>query len=200
MEKYINSEEFLMSGIRPGFKREFAFVVQAQSIIGGSSGLGRTRTQTQKYRDGSSSNVVSGTSAKKRQKRSKLGAQKNDANQRSLEDRINSMDDKAVRSGEGEQRNDSMDLMQIGRGAESTSGLAKEEEIFIPTSSPLEGALGNCTNNIDGNERARNGFPTKLKELLDTGILEDLPVKYIRGSKVRVCILNFNLQGIMPCI
>ena len=33
------------------------------------------------------------------------------------------------------------------------------------------------------------GFPTKLKELLDTGIFEDLPVQYIRGLRVRYCIL-----------
>ena len=33
--------------------------------------------------------------------------------------------------------------------------------------------------------RVPRRFPAKLKELLDIGILEDLPVQYIRGSRMR---------------
>ena len=33
--------------------------------------------------------------------------------------------------------------------------------------------------------RVPRRFPAKLKELLDTGIFEDLPVQYIRGSRTR---------------
>jgi len=32
-------------------------------------------------------------------------------------------------------------------------------------------------------------FPHKLKDLLETGILEGMPVKYVRGAKVLLLIL-----------
>ncbi|RVX20290.1 Increased DNA methylation 1 [Vitis vinifera] len=237
MEKGSDSEEFVMSRIRPGFKREFAFVVKAQSMIGGSLSLGRTRTQTQtkKDRGGPSRNRVLENSIKKRQKSSGLDSQKNNVEERFPEDRVRSndgklMDNKVVRSGQGEQGNDSTDNpMQIGRDNESMSGPAEEEELdYLPTSTLREGVKTSRTPSVDGLKKAPSsqnqrrvsrvtlkpkanamkisvvnngeknvvkmgssamvpstlkGFPTKLKELLDTGILEDLPVQYIRGLR-----------------
>lgn len=242
MENSNDSEEFVMSQIRPGFKREFAFVVKAQSMIGGSLGLGRTRTQTKKDRGGPSSHGVLGNKIRKRQKSSSFDVQKNNAKERFLEDRVKSnnrklMDDKLVRSREVEKGNDLMDnSMQIGCHNESMSSPIEDEEFkdYLPISIPKEAVMMRETHNVDGAKKVpssqserrvsqvmlkskanamkistvNNGeknvvtietsawvpstlkwFPTKLKELLDTGILEDLPVQYIRGLRVRFGII-----------
>ena len=126
MENSSDLEEFVMSQVRPGFKREFAYLMEARSI-GGSKGLGQTQTQTKKDRGGSSSHGVFENTIKKRQKSSSLVGQKNNVEERFPKDRVSSndgklMDNNVVRSGEGEQSNDLMDNpTKIGRDNESMS-------------------------------------------------------------------------------
>ncbi|KAL6341881.1 hypothetical protein AAG906_038126 [Vitis piasezkii] len=235
MAKGTDSEEFVvLSRVRPGCKREFAFAVKAQSAIAGS--LGRTRTRND--RGGLWGNGGSEISNNKRQKSSVSNSEKNNAEERSAEDGIrsneaDSMDNEAVRSGDAEQGNHPADNpMHTAGVGELKSCPGGEEESKDDTPAPMhrEDAEISETQNADVVENAtsdqrprrvsetdlmpnadtmeisavNNGeentgtkrssglvprvprrFPAKLKELLDTRILEDLPVQYIRGSRTR---------------
>ena len=248
MAKGTDSEEFVvLSRVRPGCKREFAFAVKAQSAIAGS--LGRTRTRND--RGGLWGNGGSEISNNKRQKSSVSNSEKNNAEERSAEDGIrsneaDSMDNEAVRSGDAEQGNHPADNPMLTAGVgELKSCPGGEEEFKDDTPAPMhrEDAEISETQNADVVENAtsdqrprrvsetdlmpnadtmeisavNNGeentgtkrssglvprvprrFPAKLKELLDTGILEDLPVQYIRGSRVRFCILLY-ISAIYEC-
>ena len=238
MAKGTDSEEFVvLSRVRPGCKREFAFAVKAQSAIAGS--LGRTRTRND--RSGVWGNGGSENSNNKRQRSSVSNSEKSNAEERSHEDRIRSnetesMDNEAVRSGDGEQGNHPADNpAQTACSSEVKSCVEGGEELKDDTPSRMnrEDADISETQNADVVENAtldqqpkevsgtdlkpnadameisavNNGeentgtarssslvphtprrFPAKLKELLDSGILEGLPVQYIRGSRVRFCI------------
>ena len=59
----------------------------------------------------------------------------------------------------------------------------KPTENVLPTTSKLEIKMSKTT-------------PTKLKELLETGLLQGLRVRYIRGSRVIFIELLLNLLAI----
>lgn len=244
MAKGTDSEEFVvLSRVRPGCKREFAFAVKAQSAIAGS--LGRTRTRND--RSGVWGNDGSQNSNNKRQKRSVSNSELNNVEERSPEDRIRSnktesMDNEAVISGDGEQGNHPVDNpMQTSCCSELKVSPEGEEEFQDDTPASLHrqdseisetqnaDSVGHASldlqpekvsgtdlkSNADdmeisainnGEENAgkkRNGalvpqaprrFPAKLKELLEAGFLEGLPVQYIRGSRVRLCLPLYHVK------
>ncbi|KAL2239881.1 UNVERIFIED_CONTAM: Increased DNA methylation 1 [Sesamum indicum] len=178
----MDSGEVVVSSIRAGMKREFAMMMKAQSEIGGLPAGGRRMTRSQSTAGSSKGNVqsadkvsskVKGSESKKTKKDEgeKLGVEKRDATE-------------AVSNVGGDLGGLEGDLVVVERreaqkvGAERPVG--ETTDLRMKMSKKVE----------------LNRIPTKLKDLLETGLLEGLHVRYVHGSKGRKRP-EFELPGVI---
>ncbi|XP_020552448.1 uncharacterized protein LOC105170882 [Sesamum indicum] len=178
----MDSGEVVVSSIRAGMKREFAMMMKAQSEIGGLPAGGRRMTRSQSTAGSSKGNVqsadkvsskVKGSESKKTKKDGgeKLGVEKRDATE-------------AVSNVGGDLGGLEGDLVVVERreaqkvGAERPVG--ETTDLRMKMSKKVE----------------LNRIPTKLKDLLETGLLEGLHVRYVHGSKGRKWP-EFELPGVI---
>ena len=137
-----NDNYFLLSSIRPGLKREFAFAMKSHSenyLL-----LDRRTRGSRKLPESQLPN----------NKKSKLGH-----------------DDEEE---EDESKSDVVDTV-------IESGPLDENEV---KGEPLDDEMKMKKKSGGGVVKVKKFFPVKLKELLETGLLEGLNVRYIRGTKV----------------
>nr|GEU82865.1 zinc finger, PHD-type [Tanacetum cinerariifolium] len=142
MNENKDNNYFLLSSIRPGLKREFAFAMKSHSE---NYLLLDRRTRGRKLPEESQPNKIS-----------KLGHHHDE------------VDNKIV---DEDEKSDVVDEMK--------SGPLDDNEMMKEENKKKKSGGG-------GVVMVKKLFPVKLKELLETGLLEGLNVRYIRGTKGRV--------------
>ncbi|KAL0327843.1 UNVERIFIED_CONTAM: hypothetical protein Scaly_2216900 [Sesamum calycinum] len=155
--KDMDSGEIVVSCIQTGMKREFAMMMKAQSEIGGLPAGGRRMTRSQSTAGSSKGYVRSADKVSRKVKGSNVG------------DDLGGLE---------------ADLVVVGiestvpqfRGTDGDS--THEDERPVGETTDLRMKMSKKV------ELSR--IPTKLKDLLQTGLLEGLPVRYIHGSKLSV--------------
>lgn len=143
----------LLSSIRPGLKREFAFAMKSQS----ENYISCSRTRRRKSPE---------RSINKKPKTADLGF-------------VNEEKVESVVTDEEESKSDVVD---------------PNRSVIEPMNEVKSELIDEIVNDNGGNEEkvemkmmkkdVVKKFPKKLKELLETGLLEGLSVRYIRGTKV----------------
>ncbi|KAI3523360.1 hypothetical protein L1887_01424 [Cichorium endivia] len=200
-----DGEEYvLLSSIRPGLKREFAFAMKSQSENYGFCGRTRAR-RAQMSPEPSPINKKSKTADLGNAKEEKIEvcSEKLVAESISNTDEEESKSDvvdpgRAVIEPMSEVKSEPMD--NSVKSSRISSDL-KPEKVNDNEDEKIAEKDGNVISSIatpsnDNNNKklemkmskkiVLKRFPTKLKELLETGLLEGLPVRYVRGAKVRV--------------
>ncbi|KAL0301898.1 UNVERIFIED_CONTAM: hypothetical protein Sradi_6466600 [Sesamum radiatum] len=155
--KDMDSGEIVVSCIQTGMKREFAMMMKAQSEICGLPAGGRRMTRLQSTAGSSKGYVRSADKVSRKVKGSNVG------------DDFGGLE---------------ADLVVVGiestvpqfRGTDGDS--THEDERPVGETTDLRMKMSKKV------ELSR--IPTKLKDLLQTGLLEGLPVRYIHGSKLSV--------------
>ncbi|XP_043699652.1 remodeling and spacing factor 1-like [Telopea speciosissima] len=130
-----DSEQFvLLSGVRTGLKREFAFALKVQSELSGS--LGRTRAR--KFQNSPTANGVSGNSSNKRFKNSHAKKEakkeaKNDAAKPQIDKVLKRDVDKSLTEEEPK-----VDLAKATGGEETNNDLSEEPKVDLPEPNRVE--------------------------------------------------------------
>ncbi|KAJ9554717.1 hypothetical protein OSB04_009331 [Centaurea solstitialis] len=196
-----DGEEYvLLSSIRPGLKREFAFAMKSQSENYGF--CGRTRARRAQM-------LPEPSPVNKKSKTSDLGLEKEEKIDVCLE-KVESVSN----TDEEESKSDVVDLMSEvksepmdddGGSVKSTEIRSDLKTVKLKEEEEQDEKIGEKDGDVissvvtppsnGGNEKKMEikmskkvvlkRFPSKLKELLETGLLEGLPVRYVRGAKVR---------------
>ncbi|KAL0418262.1 UNVERIFIED_CONTAM: Increased DNA methylation 1 [Sesamum radiatum] len=162
----MDSGEIVVSSIRAGMKREFAMMMKAQSEIGALPAGRRRMTRSQSTAGSSKGNVRSADKVSRKVKGSNVGDDLGGLEadfvvvQRREAEKVGAElreDMPRVRGTDG----DSIQEAERPVGETSDLGMKMSEKVEL------------------------NRIPTKLKDLLQTGLLEGLHVRYIHGSKGR---------------
>ncbi|XP_071711518.1 uncharacterized protein [Rutidosis leptorrhynchoides] len=176
MESGTDGEQYvLLSKVRHGLKREFAFAMKSQAENFGT--YGRTRGR-----------------------RSQMSPEPEPVNKKSKTDDLGFVKEESVSNTEEEESKS--DVVDPGR-------TAMESEVKSEDNDNDNGDDNHIVNDDDKsiceNEKKLEmkmskkivikRFPAKLKDLLETGLLEGLPVKYVRGTKVKV--VDNGLPGVI---
>ncbi|KZV30763.1 hypothetical protein F511_40713 [Dorcoceras hygrometricum] len=189
MAKDVDAGEVVVSSIRAGMKREFSMMMKAQSEMGGELSVGRRRvTRSQNSGGSSKENVGNGGKRMKREDGEKA--------ERGL------VDVGIDLGGPGGDLR-SLESAQVGEGMNEGGFVVHENEGTVQTLSTesvagpaLSGGTGTSTSNLSKLKKVELlKVPTKLRDLLETGLLEGLAVCYIRGSKAREQPGSENLRG-----
>lgn len=161
MANVVEEEEFVvLSKVRAGHKREFQFALKSQNEIAGL--LSRTRVRkvpVTKLNDFPAANKIMKISAGRMRKK---------------------MSPPKGMESEDEPESDVVDVMSDDECNRHHIVESQRRENVKVNGSEDE------SDHVVDDERSSvlKKFPTKLKELLETGLLEGLSVKYIRGCKV----------------
>ncbi|KAL0390589.1 UNVERIFIED_CONTAM: Increased DNA methylation 1 [Sesamum calycinum] len=162
----MDSGEIVVSSIRAGMKREFAMMMKAQSEIGALPAGRRRMTRSQSTAGSSKGNVRSADKVSRKVKGSNVGDDLG-----GLEADFVVVQRREAEKVGAELRED----MPLVRGTDGDS--IQEAERPVGETSDL---------GMKMSEKVElNRIPTKLKDLLQTGLLEGLHVRYIHGSKGR---------------
>ncbi|KAK6936126.1 Zinc finger, PHD-finger [Dillenia turbinata] len=253
MAKGTDSENYvLLSAVRSGLKREFAFALKSQNEIAGS--LGRTRARRQQQQNDSVSNGalenpegnrLRGSLDESVPEKLNMGANqllkdesKEDSIVKEKDEAFNANDvnqdngDRMVSDSEEESKSDLIDLSdeeRKGSIAEQNETVQKPLKQYSRLTwkqkvKPQEENCNGNTKNESEDPADKSGtkdmdvdgplvspkkmeiemsktvgvskVPSKMKELLETGLLEGLPVSYIRGARSR----NFSGAGLKGII
>lgn len=168
------SEFVVLSKVRTGLKREFQFALNTQNEIAGS--LSRTRVRKTPPTE---STELSELPATKKMKRPVGRPRK----KQSLMSHNNIQ---AVES-EDEPQSDVVDVMSDEESNRQHIVESQRRENVNGNGSESDSVVENGGSDDVVLKNKKVKVPTKLKELLETGLLEGLSVTYIRGFKV---ILN----------
>lgn len=164
-------EYVLLSSIRPGLKREFAFAMKSHSENYGLCGRTRARRPQMSPEP---------LPVNKKSKSADLGI--------GNEDLISNVD---------EEESSKSDVVDPGRAVDESvkstgvsSDLKPKDDDRIADKDENENVISSVDNEEIKTVKkvVLKKFPTKLKELLETGLLEGSPVRYVRGSKVYIHI------------
>lgn len=232
----MDTSEIVVSSIRAGMKREFAFMMKAQSEMGG---LPAGRRVTRSQRGGRSSRGYAVTDIKftRRVKGSTSKKPKKNEEQKPETDDVIKLPPGNVLDGDNREESDVVGIVaasmvdcsrnleadlvaavdneaegKVGADSREGNGVSNHED---DTSMVLEKPLRRFTRSAlkvqDGSIELESGagavesmttspsklemkmskkiglkrIPIKLRELLETGLLEGLHVRYINGSKVK---------------
>ncbi|XP_075493034.1 uncharacterized protein LOC142530967 isoform X1 [Primulina tabacum] len=183
MAKDMDAGEVVVSSVRSGMKREFAMMMKAQSEMGGELSVARRRvTRSQNTGSSGKDNVGSCKRMKKedgeKSGRKDMGKVDDEAESGLVDVRIDVEGDLRSLESElvGEWRNEGCDMLPDSK--------ERSVQPFCTESGAgpvLSGGTGTSTSHLSKSKKV----PTKLRDLLETGLFEGLPVCYIRGSKAR---------------
>ncbi|KAL0281758.1 UNVERIFIED_CONTAM: hypothetical protein Sradi_7289900 [Sesamum radiatum] len=162
----MDSGEIVVSSIRAGMKREFAMMMKAQSEIGALPAGRRRMTRSQSTAGSSKGNVRSADKVSRKVKGSNVG------------DDLGGLEADFVVVQRREAEKVGAELREDMPRVRGTDGDSIQE---------AERPVGETTDlGMKMSEKVElNRIPTKLKDLLQTGLLEGLHVRYIHGSKGR---------------
>lgn len=161
-----DSEEFVvLSKVRTGHKREFEFALRSQNEVAGSLGRTRVRRVPSPVAEVPSPKRVNRPVGRPRKGKGPDVSESEDEPKSDVVDVVS--DDETHRCQLVESRR---------RGNEGGGGGGNERDPVVEN----EGLGGASVTGCDVHVKK---LPTKLKELLDTGLLEGLSVNYIRGVK-----------------
>ncbi|XP_073040451.1 uncharacterized protein [Primulina eburnea] len=190
MAKDVDAGEVVVSSIRAGMKREFAMMMKAQSEMGGELSVGRRRRVTRSQNTGSSGKDNVGSCGKRMKKedgeksgRKDMGKVDDEAESGLVDVEIDVGGD--LRSLESEQvgegRNEGGDMVP-----DSKEGGVQPLCTESGAGPVLSGGTETSTSHLLKSKKVElKKVPKKLRDLLETGLLEGLQVCYIRGSKAR---------------
>ncbi|XP_024987180.1 uncharacterized protein LOC112522291 [Cynara cardunculus var. scolymus] len=199
-----DGEEYVvLSSIRPGLKREFVFAMKSQSENYGFCGRTRAR-RAQMLPEPSPIHKKSKTADLGKETEEKLDV----CSEKVLAESISNTDEeesksdvvdpgRAVIEPMSEVKSEPMDAPV--KSTQITSDLKpaklndnqddkiadKDGDVISSVVTPSNGKNDKKMEIKMSKKIVLKRFPTKLKELLETGLLEGLPVRYVRGAKVR---------------
>lgn len=189
-----DGEEYvLLSSIRPGLKREFAFAMKSHSENYGLCGRTRAR-RAQMSPEPSPINKKSKTAdlgIGKEEVESMLNVDEEESKSDVVdpgravvepmsEVKSETMDEESVKS-----TRTSFDMKQAKLNDEDEKMSEKDGNVISSVVAPSNGENEKKFEIKMSKNIVLKRCPTKLKELLETGLLEGSPVRYVRGSKVK---------------
>ncbi|KAL0460617.1 UNVERIFIED_CONTAM: Increased DNA methylation 1 [Sesamum latifolium] len=170
----MDSGEIFVSSIRTGMKREFAMMMKAQSEVGALPASRRRTTRSQSTVGSSTGNVQSANKVSRKVR----GSESKKAVGR-LEADLVVVERRETEKVGAELREDRPSVIESTvpevRGTDGDS--IHEDESPVGETTDLRMKMSKKVE--------LNRMPTKLKDLLQTGLLEGLNVRYIHGSKGR---------------
>lgn len=182
-DKDNKSKEFVvLSKVRAGHKREFEFAIRAQNEISGL--LGRTRARRAPAGPTGSPDVLEGSRMKKRVKRKEEKVVAVEESEDELKSDVVDVfsDDESNRCQLVESRRRRENVANIADANANANAFANANEGEGESESdPVVDNEDGDDNVLNKDKDKKKKVPAKLKELLETGLLEGLSVKYIRG-------------------